>query len=281
MKLKQLKAAMLLNYLVFKKLENKNRSFIKIDGVSLECRHLEYNSTDAKPTLMFLHEGLGCIELWRDFPENLCAATGLNGFVYSRQGYGASDPVALPRPLDFMHQEAINTVSPVLNEAKIKSAILIGHSDGGSISLIHAGVIQDPRVKAITTIAAHVFNEELTVKSIQEAKKFYETGDLREKLKKYHGSNVDCAFWGWNDTWLNPDFWHWNLEEFLSSINVPTLIIQGADDQYGTNNQIKAIEQGLTCPNHTVIVPKAKHSPHLEQQDITIDAIQTFIKRYL
>ena len=156
-------------------MENKNRSFINVDGVSLECWHLRYNDTSSKPTLVFLHEGLGCVELWRDFPENLCAATGLNGFVYSRQGYGASDPVALPRPLDFMHQEAINIVSPVLNEAKIKSAILIGHSDGGSISLIHAGVIQDPRVKSITTIAAHVFNEELTVKSIQEAKKFYET----------------------------------------------------------------------------------------------------------
>ena len=272
---------MLLNYLVCKKLENKNRSFIKIDGVSLECRHLRYNSTDAKPTLIFLHEGLGCIELWRNFPENLCAATGLNGFVYNRQGYGASDPVALPRPLDFMHQEAINIVSPVLNEAKIKSAILIGHSDGGSISLIHAGVIQDPRVKAIITIAAHVFNEELTVQSIQEAKQAYEAGDLREKLKKYHGTNVDCAFWGWNDTWLNPEFWHWNLEECISDISVPTLIMQGANDQYGTNNQIKAIERNLTCPNQTVIVPEAKHSPHLEQQDITIDAIQTFIRQYL
>ena len=111
---------MLLNYLVFKKLENKNRSFIKIDGVSLECRHLGYNSTGAKPTLIFLHEGLGRIELWRDFPENLCEATGLNGFVYSRQGYGASDPVALPRPLDFMHQEAINIVSPVLYSSELK-----------------------------------------------------------------------------------------------------------------------------------------------------------------
>ena len=121
----------------------------------------------------------------------------------------------------------------------------------------------------------------MTVKSSQEAKQAYEAGDLREKLKKYHGTNVDCAFWGWNDTWLNPDFWHWNLEECLSDINVPTLIMQGANDQYGSNNQIKTIERSLTCPNQTVIVPEAKHSPHLEQQEITIDAIQTFIRQYL
>jgi pimeloyl-ACP methyl ester carboxylesterase len=262
-------------------LKNKVRSFIDIDGISLECLNLQFDGAEAKPTLVFLHEGLGCIELWRDFPENLCAALDLNGFIYSRQGYGASDPIPLPRPLDFMHQEAMNVTSPVLSAARINSAILIGHSDGGSISLIHAGAIKDPRVKAITTIAAHVFNEELTVKSIQESKKAYETENLRERLKKYHGSNVDCAFWGWNDTWLNPDFWNWNLEEFLPSIGVPTLIMQGADDQYGTNEQITAIEKGLICLNQTVIIPGAKHSPHLEQQDITINKIQTFINQHI
>jgi pimeloyl-ACP methyl ester carboxylesterase len=260
---------------------NKIRSFININGASLECLNIEFSKAELKPTLVFLHEGLGCIKLWRDFPENLCEALGLNGFVYSRQGYGASDPIPLPRPLDFMHQEATNIISPVLSEAKIKSAILIGHSDGGSISLIHAGVVKDPRVKALTTIAAHVFNEELIVKSIREVKKAYETENLRARLKKYHGNNVDCAFWGWNDTWLNPKFWDWNLENFLPSINIPTLIMQGVDDQYGTNDQIKAIEKGLTCINQTVIIPKAKHSPHLEQQENTIDGIQTFINQYL
>ena len=260
---------------------NKVPGFINIGDVSLECLHLEVDGAEAKPKLVFLHEGLGCIELWRNFPENLCTTMGLSGFVYSRQGYGGSDPIPLPRPLDFMHQEAINVISPVLNEAKINSAILIGHSDGGSISLIHAGAIKDPRLKAVTTIAAHVLNEELTVKSIREAKKAYETKNLRERLKKYHGSNVDCAFWGWNDTWLNPDFWHWNLEEFLPGIKVPTLIMQGANDQYGTNKQIKAIEKGLTCLTQTVIIPEAQHSPHLEQQEITINAIQTFIDQHL
>ena len=260
---------------------NKVRSFININGISLECLNLEFGGAELKPTLVFLHEWLGCIELWRDFPENLSKVLGLNGFVYSRQGYGASDPIPLPRPMDFMHQEATNVIPFVLSAAKISSAILIGHSDGGSISLIHAGVIKDPRVKALTTIAAHIFNEELTVKSIREAKKAYETENLRERLKKYHGDNVDCAFWGWNDTWLNPKFWNWNIEEFLPSINVPTLIMQGVDDQYGSNDQIKAIKKGLTCINQTVIIPGAKHSPHLEQQDNTIEQIQTFINQHL
>ena len=260
---------------------NKVRSFINIDGISLECLSLKLGGTELKPTLVFLHEGLGCIELWRDFPENLCDALGLNGLVYSRQGYGASDPIPLPRPMDFMHQEAINVISPILNEAKINSAILIGHSDGGSISLIHAGMVKDPRVKALTIIAAHVFNEELTVKSIREAKKAYEKENLRERLKKYHGTNVDCAFWGWNDTWLNPDFWNWNLEEFLPGINIPTLIMQGADDQYGTIKQVKAIEKGLLCIKQTVMIPEAMHSPHLEQQNITINGIQTFINQHI
>ena len=255
--------------------------FIKINDVRLESIHLKLVKQQTKPTLVFLHEGLGCVELWRNFPENLCAATGLNGFVYSRQGYGASDPIPLPRPLDFMHQEAKNVLPRVLSEAKIESSILIGHSDGGSISLIHAGAVRDPRVKAITTIGAHVVNEDLAVRSIKEAKIAFETTDLRGRLTKYHGKNVDCAFWGWNDVWLQTDFLDWNIEEFLPLIDVPTLVIQGSNDQYGSNIQIKAIEAGLNCTTETAIIPKAEHSPHLEQQNITINCIKNFIDRHL
>jgi pimeloyl-ACP methyl ester carboxylesterase len=255
--------------------------FITVDNVRLECLHIDVGAAQEKPTLVFLHEGLGCVALWRDFPENLCQTMGLNGFIYSRQGYGASDPIALPRPVDFMHHEGLNVVSPVLDAAGINNAILIGHSDGGSISLIHAGRVKDPRVKAIATIAAHVLNEELTVKSIEEAKVAFETTNLRGRLAKYHGSNVDCAFWGWNGVWLNPDFWHWNLEEFLPGIDVPTLIVQGMKDQYGTDAQIKTIEAGLTCLSETVMIEDAQHSPHLEQQAATIAAIKTFMAKHL
>jgi len=255
--------------------------FLNVDGVKLECLHLDIGADADTPKLVFLHEGLGCVALWRDFPENICKAAGLNGFIYSRQGYGASDPIKLPRPIDFMHHEALNVVSPVLDMAGINNAILVGHSDGGSISLIHAGSIKDPRVKAIATIAAHVLNEDLTIKSIEEAKVAFETTNLRDRLSKYHGDNVDCAFWGWNGVWLNPDFKNWNLEEFLPSIEVPTLVIQGLEDQYGTDAQINAIEAGLSCPTETAMIAGAQHSPHLEQQDATIKAITSFLKTHI
>lgn len=260
---------------------NRVSGFINIENIQLEYLSLELDSVDTDPTIVFLHEGLGCVELWRDFPEKLCVALGLRGFVYSRQGYGASDPIHLPRPLDFMHQEALNVVPRVLDQAEIKSAILVGHSDGGSISLINAGAIRDPRIKALATIAAHVFNEEITVKSIEEAKNAFEKQNLRERLEKYHGNNVDCAFWGWNATWLHPDFRNWNLEEFLPNIDVPTLIIQGAEDQYGTIKQVKAIESGITCSTQTAIIEDAKHSPHLDQQDTTINEIKNFLNQHL
>jgi pimeloyl-ACP methyl ester carboxylesterase len=260
---------------------DSNTQFIDVNGVKLECLHLNVDAAPEKPTLVFLHEGLGCVALWRDFPENLCQATGLNGFIYSRQGYGSSDPIPLPRPVDFMHHEGLNVVSPVLDAAGINNAMLIGHSDGGSISIIHAGRVKDPRVKAISLIAAHVMNEELTVKSIEEAKIAFETTNLRDRLTKYHGDNVECAFWGWNGIWLNPDFWQWNIEEFLPGIDVPTLVIQGVDDQYGTDAQIKAIESGLTCLTETVMIDGANHSPHLEQQEATVTAITKFIGRHL
>tara|TARA_B100000315_G_C14590799_1_gene595650 strand:+ start:3934 stop:4725 length:792 start_codon:yes stop_codon:yes gene_type:complete len=254
--------------------------FINVDGVKLECLHVDVGASPEKPTLVFLHEGLGCVALWRDFPAKLCEATGLNGFVYSRQGYGASDPIPLPRPVEYMHHEGLNVVSPVLEAAGIAGAILIGHSNGGSIAIIHAGAIKDPRVKGIILMAAHIFNEEVTVNSIADAKVAFETTDLREGLVKYHGDNVDCAFLGWNDIWLHPDFWHWNIEEFLPGIDVPTLVMQGADDQYGSVAQVNAIEAGLNCPTETVMIEDAKHSAHLDQPAATINAMVNFIKQY-
>jgi len=257
-----------------------NPQFIDVDGVKLECLRIDVGTSSEKPTLVFLHEGLGCVAQWRNFPEQLCQTAGLNGFVYSRQGYGASDPIPLPRPVEYMHHEGLNVVSPVLEAAGITSAILIGHSNGGSIAVIHAGAVKDPKVKAIMLMATHVFNEESVVKSIQEAKIAYDTSDLRQGLAKYHGDNVDCAFRGWNDVWLHPDFWLWNIEEFLPGIEIPTLVMQGADDQYGSVAQVKAIEAGLNCPTETVLIEDAKHSPHLDQPSTTIEAMVNFIEQY-
>ncbi|MAV87472.1 MAG: alpha/beta hydrolase [Rhodospirillaceae bacterium] len=250
--------------------------YIQVNKAKLECQHIRIPGQEARPTLVFLHEGLGCVALWKDFPLKLCNALKLNGFIYSRQGYGASDQIILPRKIDFMHREAFDTVSSVLDVANINSAILIGHSDGGSIALIHAGGIQDDRVKAISTIAAHVFTEELTVKSSKAAKNAFENENLRTRLAKYHGDNVDCAFRGWNDIWLSPDFLNWNIEEFLPKIKIPTLAIQGSNDQYGTINQITAIEKGLQCTKQIKIIQDAQHSPHLNNQRTTLKILEEF-----
>ena len=198
--------------------------------------------------------------MWRDFPQILSNRTGLSSFVYSRQGYGKSDPVPLPRNLDFMHAEGLDVLPNILDVEGINRAILVGHSDGASIALINAGGVQDPRVEAVVVLAAHVFNEYITTQSIEEAKIAFETTNLRDKLARYHGTNVDCAFWGWNDVWLNPEFKAWNIENYLSGIGVPALVIQGKDDQYGTNAQLDAIqwdtlEEDVSRCAHYDIVP--------------------------
>ena len=255
---------------------NKMNTLV-VDDVSLEVKWIGLAESQ-KPVLVFLHEGLGCVALWRDFPEKLCESLGLRGLAFSRQGYGASDPIPLPRPIDFMHHEGLTVLPKLFDAAGIDQAILIGHSDGGSISLINAGGVQDTRVKAVITLAAHVFNEDITVQRIAEAKTAYETENLRKRLAKYHGDNVDCAFWGWNGVWLNPDFRDWNIEEFLSGISIPALILQGEEDQYGTSAQVDAIERGIGAHAQTRLIPNCKHSPHLEQPDVTLMLIKGFVE---
>lgn len=227
--------------------------------------------------LVLLHEGLGCIEMWRDVPQALAERTGRRVFVYSRQGYGASDPCPLPRPVDFMHTEALTMLPKLLDAQGIRRCVLVGHSDGGSIALIHAGGDEEARVAGVVTLAAHVFNEDVCVAAIEAAKQAYETTDLRDKLARYHGDNVDCAFKGWNDVWLDPDFRDWNIEEVLPAINVPVLAIQGTDDEYGTESQVDAIVNGVSGPATKVMIPGAGHSPHLDARDATFDAVADFL----
>ena len=230
---------------------------------------------EAAPTLVLLHEGLGCVALWRDFPERLAEATGFGVFVYSRAGYGRSDPVELPRPDEYMTREARFSLPAVLGAIGFRSGLLVGHSDGASIATIYAGEHTDERVKGLVLMAPHLFAEKPGLASILEAQQAYETGDLRARLAKYH-AHVDCAFRGWNDVWLGPAFEAWNIEKFVDRWRAPALVIQGADDQYGTLAQVRAIEARSPRPVKTLILDECRHSPHLEQPQATLDAAAGF-----
>ena len=231
---------------------------------------------DEAPTLILLHEGLGCVGLWGDFPAKLASATGCGIFAYSRAGYGKSSPIPLPRPLSYMHDEARETLPNVLDAIGFREGALIGHSDGASIALIHAGAVADSRVKAVSLMAPHVFTEDVGLASIAEAQRAYEEGDLKRKLARWH-EHVDCAFYGWNRAWLDPGFRQWNLEQFLPPIRVPLQVIQGEADQYGTIEQVRAIEGGSSGPVETVIIPSIGHSPYREASDAALAALSRFL----
>ena len=177
-----------------------------------------------------------------------------------------------------MHAEGLDVLPNILDVEGINRAILVGHSDGASIALINAGGARDSRIEALVLLAPHVFNEDITVKSIREAKKAFKIGNLRDKLAKYHGTNVDCAFWGWNDIWLAPEFKEWNIESYLANIILPSLVVQGEDDQYGTSAQVNAIQTGIGPEAKVKIIPNCGHSPQIEQKDITLEVIARFIE---
>lgn len=234
---------------------------------------------DEAPTLVFLHEGLGSLAQWRDVPAVLADRTGLGALVYSRAGYGGSDPVPLPRPVDFMHREALESLPEVLDGAGVREAVLVGHSDGASIALVHAAAARGrERIRGLVLEAPHVFVEDITVDSIERAAETYRTTDLREKLAKYHGDNVDIAFWGWNRVWLDPTFRAWNLEEYVPRITVPMLLVQGRDDVYGTTKQLDAIASASRGPIETVLLDDCGHSPHRDQREATLGAIERFVR---
>lgn len=231
------------------------------------------------PTLVFLHEGLGSVAQWRDVPAVLAERTGCGALVYSRAGYGRSEPVPLPRPLDVMEREATESLPELLDAAGVREAVLVGHSDGASIAIVHAAAARGrERVRGLVLEAPHVFVEDVSVASIARAKVAYETTDLRARLAKYHGENVDIAFRGWNDVWLDPGFRSWSLERFLPAIEVPVLLLQGEDDEYGTRAQLDAIARGVPGPVDLRLLPSCGHSPHRDQRDATVDAITAFVR---
>jgi pimeloyl-ACP methyl ester carboxylesterase len=250
---------------------------IVLDGKRLEAAWCG-PSPNRAPALVLLHEGLGCVALWRDVPERLAEATGCGVFAYSRLGYGQSDPVPLPRPMSYMHDEALKILPRVLDAAGIERAILIGHSDGGSIAAIYAGAVPDPRIAGIVLIAAHFFVEDLNIASIETIRAEYETGDLRARLARYH-ADADIAFRGWNDAWLDPRFRAFDITNFLPGITVPILALQGADDPYGTDEQLHVLARHVTATLETKLILGARHSPHLEAKDATLAAIAGFVRQ--
>ena len=232
------------------------------------------------PTLVLLHEGLGSLQLWRDVPQTLAPATGLGVLVYSRAGYGQSDPADMPRPLDYMTREAEEVLPEVLDALGVTRCILIGHSDGASIAAIYAGSVADYRVRGLVLMAPHFFTEASGLAEIAKAKDAFETGDLKARLGKYH-RDPDHTFRGWNDAWLNPEFKDWNIADTIDHFRVPTLAIQGQGDQYGTLAQIAEIETRAYSPVETLILEDCQHAPHLDQPEAVLSAIAAFTARLL
>jgi len=230
----------------------------------------------AGPTLVFLHEGLGSVAMWRDFPERVARAIGCNALVYSRYGYGRSDPLAAPRTVRYMHDEAQVALPELLDQLAIDRPILIGHSDGGSIALIHAGARARP-VAGVVTLAAHVYVEDVSIASIAAAKTAYETADLRARLARFH-ADVDSAFRGWNRIWLAPEFRDWNIEEYLPRIECPMLAIRGADDEYGTMEQMRRIGASVGVAE-LIELDACGHSPHRDRPDVVLAAIARYATR--
>lgn len=256
-----------------------SRGVFTIGEDRLEWRRVEptvAGTDQERPCLVLLHEGLGCVALWRGFPEALVRATGLSAFSYSRVGYGRSSPAPGPLSLDYHQVEAHAVLPRVLAAAGIRHPILIGHSDGGTIALIYAATAE-PAPLAVVTMAAHVFNEETTRRGIMEARKAFTGSDLRSRLAVYHGNNVDNAFWGWCDTWLSAGFRNWTVEAALPGVDCPVLVLQGECDQYGTAAQVSAIASGVSGPARALMLPDCGHAPHLEQPADTCAVLAAFL----
>lgn len=227
------------------------------------------------PELVFLHEGLGSVSHWKDFPARVAAATGCGVTVYSRYGSGQSDVLAEARAVSYMHDEALLVLPELLPQLGIENPILVGHSDGASIALIYAG--EHDRVRGLVVLAPHVFVEDLSVKSIAEAKVMFETTNLPEKLGRHH-RDAARTFWGWNKIWLHPDFRKWNIEEYLPRISSPMLVIQGLDDQYGTMAQVEAIRRQSGGTVEVLALEKCKHSQQRDRAEATLGAIVKFVR---
>ena len=256
-----------------------DEGFLDLAPLRLEYRMIGPRP-DAAPTVVMLHEGLGCVGLWGAFPEQLASATGAGVFVYSRAGYGRSSGAKLPRSVDFMDEEVREVLPRVLAAIGFQRGILFGHSDGASIATIYAGSIQDHRVRGLVLMAPHFFTEPMGLAAIRRTRDEFATGSLRDKLKRWH-SDVDGAFRSWVEPWLDPDFEKWDITEALGYIRVPILIVQGEDDQFGTLEQVAAAQRECYCPVETLLLPGVRHVPQREAPELTLKTVSDFINRLL
>lgn len=249
-------------------------SFVTVQGRRLEYRRVAATRPTA-PNLVFLHEGLGSVSLWREFPSDVAQATGCGALVFSRYGYGRSDVLAAPYQVDYMHREAREVLPELLDKLGIVDPLLVGHSDGASIALIYAAA--HPGMKGLIVLAPHVFVEDISVRSIAAARETFESSDLPKRLARHHADPAR-TFYGWNDIWLHADFRAWNIEEILPEIACPLLAIQGLDDIYGTMAQLEAIERGVRGKVKLVKLESCGHSPHRDQPEATLAAMVEFIR---
>ncbi|MEA2929224.1 MAG: hypothetical protein QOG38_1652 [Hyphomicrobiales bacterium] len=247
---------------------------VSIDGTSLEYRMIGPRPGKA-PTIVMLHEGLGSVTTWGEFPQRLAERTGAGVFVYSRAGYGKSSAITLPRPLDYMQREATDALPKLLDAIGFKRGILFGHSDGATIAAYYAGSVQDHRVRGLILMAPHFFMEASNIAAIKKTVETYRTTDLRARLARHH-ADVDAAFRGWSGAWLDPGFASFDTTDALAYVRVPMLIIQGEADPYGTVAQARVAEQECYCPVETLLLPGVGHAPHREKPEETLSVITAF-----
>ncbi len=254
--------------------ESEQYGFLTAAGRRLEFRWIEPTASD-RPTLVFLHEGLGSIAQWKTFPDAVAAATGCGALIYSRYGFGQSDPLTELRDVDYLAHEALIALPAVLSARNIVDPILIGHSDGATIALLYASDVRWS-TRAIVIEAPHVFVEDVGLTGIERAREAYRAGDLRRKLGKYH-RDVDAMFNGWADTWLHPEFRAWNMESRLPDVRCPVLLIQGTDDPYASTAQVDAITRQVRGPVDVMFLPECAHTPHVEREREVLEAMVRFI----
>ncbi len=252
---------------------------VKAAGCRFRVKSISPSMAPAKEksTLVFLHEGLGCIELWRDFPQAVCESTGCDGLVYDRKGYGGSDTYGGPWPTDYLTIESQTYLPALLETCNIKDAVLIGHSDGGTIALLAASFCGE-RIHGLVAEAAHIFVEDITLEGIRRAFQAFETTNLKDKLARYHGNNTQTIFQRWADRWLSREFYDWNIEKYLPKITCPLLVLQGEDDEYGTAAQVQRIVSGVSGPVEARLIPRCGHVPHFQAQEAVLSEMTNFIK---